>query len=200
MLEHLTPVVIQLPGAGRLPARVDTDDGKTLVVVLVLQPEERPAPIPERRGSLEWTTRRGLHRLSGTVHSDAHRPEVLRVVRDGDERVVQRRDAVRVEVVVDLEVQVAGSEERAETNTLDVSSGGFLMRDPLDLELETVIDVELRVEPTPIRGRAVVVRERRRGEKGVRFEEMHPDDRHRLVRFIAERQRLELKVARERLR
>jgi hypothetical protein len=200
-LEHRTPVAVLLTGAGKdpLPARVDTDDGTMLTLVLVLPPEQRAMPIPERRCSVEWTTRKGLHRVSGSVSSADPHPEVLHVVRDGDERVVQRRDAVRVEVVVDAVVTVVGAEARAETNTLNVSGAGLCIRDPLDLDLNAVIDVELLIEPEPMRARCVVVREVRPGEKGVRIYEIGPDDRHRLTRFVAERQRLELKVARERL-
>jgi hypothetical protein len=202
-LEHRAPVAVLLTGSGSdpLPARVDTDDGTVLTVVLVLRPEQRAFPVPVRRCSVEWTTRNGLHRVSGTVSSVDPRPEVLHVVRDdGSEQVEQRREAVRVEVVVEAAFTVVGAEDRAETNTLDVSSAGLCIRDPLDLDVNVVIDVELRIAPAPVRARAVVVRARRPGEKGVRIEEIGPDDHHRLARFVVERQRLELKVARERLR
>ncbi len=199
--EHNAAVTVQLGAAGDLPGRVDHDDGEVLTLV-VLPREGATVALPDEVGvTVEWTTRRGLHRMAGTAMRDPARPEVLRVRRDAV-KVVQRRDAIRVEVVVRATVTVVDGEiPPFATNTLDLSITGLSLRDPAELAEGAVVDVDLAIAPDepPVHVRGVVVRTPRPGVKSVRTDAITPQDRHRLTRLISERQRRELLVARERL-
>lgn len=192
-------VVLRLPGAGTaLPARVDevADDVVTLVLS---QPPDRADAYHDLHAVVEYTTPRGVHRLSGALARTDGAPEVVEVHRDGHDDVVQRRDYVRVDALMPVRLTISDPVRgAAHTTTLNISGGGLLFLDPLDLPHDALIDIEVEVAPgaAPVRARGRVVREVGHDAKGVQIESIAPDDRERLIRYVTERERLAMRIAR----
>ena len=191
-------VSVQLPLHGELPAIVEAeDDAAVLLSLAVRAPKglERALARPVR---VECSTPRGVQRVTGVAHWDPARPDELRVQRESEE-LIQRREAVRVDAVVPgLLIAVEGQSARAATTTVNVSGTGLLVRDPLGLAIGERVRLELELEagarPVAVEGR--VVRDAGADAKGLQFEAVSRGDQDRLARFIAERQRAELRIGR----
>jgi hypothetical protein len=191
-------VVLHLPGqdAG-VPALVDAADEEALTLVLALSPA---AGAGSRDGAavVEYTTPRGVHRVSGVLRP-GEAPEVVRVDRHGPDDVVQRRDFARVDAAVPVSLTVSDPVRgAAHTTSLNVSAGGLLFCDPLGLPAGAVVEIEIGLAPgaAPVHARGRVVREAGEDAKGVRIDLIARDDRERLVRFVTERERLARRIAR----
>lgn len=192
-------VVLHLPdGTTSLPARVDEADDEVLTLILTAPPGG-PDALRDRSAIVEYTTPRGVHRVSGAIdRGDA--PEVVRVRRDGLGDVVQRRDFVRVDAAIPVAVTVTDPiRGAAHTTSLNVSAGGLLLSDPLGLPSGAAVAIEIELSPgsAPVLAHGRIVREVGEGAKGVRIELIARDDRERLVRFVVERERHALRIARE---
>ena len=194
-------VVLRLPGADEsLTARVD-DVADDVVTLILSQPPASSEAFHDLHAVVEYTTPRGVHRLSGALARTRDSPEVVKVRRDGNDDVVQRRDYVRVEAAMPVRLTISDPVRgKAHTTTLNISGGGLLFLDPLDLPHGSVIEIEIEVAPgsSPVRARGRVVREVGQDAKGVQIEAIHADDRERLIRYVTERERLALRIARER--
>jgi hypothetical protein len=191
-------VTLHLAVVGDLPALVETEDARSIVVSLAVRPPAELARAVQRPVRIECMTPRGIQHVTGTASWDAARPEELRIVRESDE-LVQRRNAVRVQAVVPALLVVAdGGGARATTTTVNLSGTGLLLVDPLDLELGATVRVELELEAgaRPVVVEGPLTREGGRGMKGMRFDIVAREDEQRLARFIADRQRAELRIAR----
>jgi hypothetical protein len=191
-------VTVDLAILGELPAVVEAEDDVSVVLSLALRPpdglDRAVARGPVR---VECISPRGIQRITGTAAWSPASPEELRVTRD-DVAIVQRRDTVRVEAVVAATVAEAGRAASAETTTLNLSGTGLLLRDPLELAVGTHVRVLLTMEdggaPVAITGR--VVREFGTSDKGIHIDAISREDQNRLTRFITERQRAALRIAR----
>ena len=90
-----------------------------------------------------------------------------------------------------------GDSARATTTTVNVSTTGLLVRDPLDLAPGTGVRLELELEaggpPVVVDGH--IIREAGPGVKGVHFDGLDSRGQQRLARFIFERQRAALRTA-----
>ncbi len=191
-------VILRLPADNReIAAKVDEDDGD--IITLVLSSAEETIRW-DGRAVVEYTTPRGVHTVTGELTGTGESPEVVRIRRD-EYDVIQRRDFVRVDAVVPLQVTIDDPVKGAiATTTLNVSAGGVLLQDPLGLPFECVVDLELQLEPgaPPVRARGRVVREVTPDVKGVQIDSIARDDRERLVRYVTERERMAARVARGR--
>jgi len=194
-------VVLHLPGAdAEFQARVDDADDEVLTLVLTTPPAGVDG-LRDKPAVVEYTTPRGLFRLSGAISGKGEEPGVLRVRRDGHDDVIQRRDFVRVEAVMPLQVTITDPlRGAAHTTTLNVSAGGVLVQDPLGIPAGSAVDLELELVPgqPPVRAQGRVVREAGEDAKGVQIESIAHADRERLVRYVTERERHALRVARGR--
>lgn len=197
-LARAQPVQVHFEGGATLPALVDDDDDEVLTLVLSVAPEAKL--VRDRRVTVEAASQRGVVRVFGTVRGDAARPELLRLRRDEAE-VVQRRDNVRVEAALPVAVVRVGKlKVRRETETVNVSVSGLLLRDPLGLPLGLPLEVELALDPAspPLLLEGTAVRAGGGELKGIHFGELSPADEDRLLRFVTDRQRLALQMARRR--
>jgi c-di-GMP-binding flagellar brake protein YcgR len=192
-------VAIRLPYVGTLPATVEEASAQALVVTLAV-PDSR---VPRLHGSevaVESTTPRGIQRFTGRLN--VRTGELLEIVLMGDAERIQRREWARVSAAVP--VRIAPVEDRSiaggETTTLNVSGGGVLIRDIWRLPLGLDVRLELVIDPAlpPVRALARVVRDGGPDQKGLRFEDLAPPDAERLMRFVRERERHELRLARGR--
>jgi len=193
-------VVIRLPdGTTELDAKVDAADEETLTLVLSSPPAA--GALRDRAAIVEYTTPLGVYRLSGEISAPAGDPDVVRLHRDGHSDVVQRRDFKRVDAVMPIQVTLAHPVRGSlRTTTLNVSGGGLLVQDSLGLEPGTRVDITLEIAhgSAPVRAIGRVVREVGPGEKGIEIEGIASEDRERLVRYVTERERLALRIARGR--
>ena len=192
-------VVLRLPdGDTELPAQVDDASEESVTLLLSALPSEVVEQLRNSPAVVEYTTPLGVYRLSGEIAAAGEDPEIVRLRRDGHDDVVQRRDFVRVDAVVPLQVSLPGG--AAKTLTLNVSGGGLLVQDPVGLEPGTRIDLNLELAhgAPPVRATARVIREVAPGETALEIVGIANEDRERLVRYVTERERMALRIARGR--
>jgi PilZ domain len=189
-------VSVHLDSVGDLPAVVESEDEGTIVVSLAVR---RPPGFERALGrpvGLQCVSARGIQRVTGAAKWDAARPDELRIARDTS-KVIQRRDAVRVDAAVPaLLIVEQGDAVRATTTTVNVSTTGLLVRDPLELAPGTPVRLELELEAggPPLALDGQIVREAGPGAKGVHFDAVDNRGQQRLARFIFDRQRAALRT------
>lgn len=189
-------VTVQVAVVGELPAVVETEDERDIVLALATKVPPGLDRMLDRPVRVECVTPRGIQRVTGTATWNAASPDLLSIRRDSDD-LIQRRDTVRVQAVVPAKLTVVeGDKATAETTTLNVSATGLLLRDPLGLALGVAIRVELALDDGPMVLTGKIVREGAQDEKGVHIDEISRPDQNRLTRYITERQRAELRIAR----
>ena len=166
-------VSVRLPYVGALPATVEATAGGRVTVALAV-PDNRVLRLDGSEVAVESTSARGI----------------------------QRREWARVGTVVPIRVEPVDEPdvEAGETMTLNLSGGGVLINDPWRLPLGIDTRVEITIEPSqpPVRALARVVRDAGPERRGLRFDDIEPQDSERLMRYVRERERAELRMARGR--
>ena len=192
-------VTVRLPHVGALPATVERATPDTLTVTLAVR-DPRLERLNGAEVAVESTTARGIQRFNGTL--SVRDGETLDILLTGGAERIQRREWARVSAAVPIRVAPIGDDTipGGETTSLNVSGGGVLIRDVWRLPLGLDVRVELVIDPSqpPIRALARVVRDGGPDQKGLRFEDVSPPDAERLMRFVRERERIELRVSRGR--
>jgi hypothetical protein len=194
-LEPAKHVKVKLPGGDALPAAVDEVDDASITVALLLKAHQPLSAFRERGATVEYADKRGLHKVRCTVVREA--PGDRLILTREPEDVVQRRDYFRVEAYAPLKVVTREESPRTlETSTHDLSGGGMLIADPLQIPAETMLDLQVTVgpgDPVVCVGRVI----RNTGDKrtAVQILEIGQADRQALMRYITERQRAALRVA-----
>jgi hypothetical protein len=197
-------VTVLLAQIGGLPAVVEAEDDDAVLVSLAVRAPAGFERVLDRPVRLECVSARGIQRVTGYATWSPEKPEQLSIARESAEEL-QRREAVRVQavapaVVTVLELPPGGADgstpARLETTTLNLSTTGLLVRAG-DLPPGTRVRVELALEQPepPLVLSGVVVREIR-DERGIHIDDMSRSDQNRLSRYITEKQRLELRMAR----
>jgi hypothetical protein len=198
LLEHGEQVAVVLPHIGSLPATVEKTAGATVMVVLSI-PDDRVKRLDGQEVAIEKSTGRGIQRFLGAMSVSGKRGELLTITVRGEAERVQRREFVRVPAIVPVKVRSLDKGVTAgDTTTVNVSGGGVLIKDLWALPMGTDVRIELQIAPNgePIRALGRVVRYESEAEKGIRIEDMSRPDEDRLVKFIRERERAELRLAR----
>jgi PilZ domain-containing protein len=193
-------VQLRLQHVGTLPATVDSIAASTVAVVLAV-PDARVRRLAGTEVTLEWTTGRGVQRLLGRLEVGPNDgADVARIAVHGDVERIQRREWARVEAIVPIRVRGIDEDIGGETSTLNVSGGGVLVKDLWRMPLGLDVRIEIEVEPGASRITALgrIVREAATDQKGVRIDDISADDEARLVRFVRERERAALRMARGR--
>jgi len=180
---------IDVPDVGSLPALVELDADHA-TAVLLLRTVHALDDVVGRQVAIDVATSRGL------LHCDAR----VAGVRDGEvldlevaahRELIQRRDFARVDAV--LEATVAPGIAAAAVN---ISGSGAVLSARGGLAPGDAIELSLKLAPHEppivISGRVV----RRAGENehlwAIHFEHVHQADRERIVRYVFERQRIEI--------
>lgn len=192
-------VMVQLPHIGALPATVEGSTAGAITVVLAV-PDDRVGRLAGQEVAVERTTSRGVQRYPGHLRVAGARDELLTVTLSGAVERVQRRDWARVGATVTVRVEPLDVGIAAfETLSVNVSVGGVLVRDTRRVPLGTDVRVELELgADAPVRCLGRVVRDAGADLKGIRIDDMGRDDEERLMRFVRERERAELRLARGR--
>jgi hypothetical protein len=191
-------VSVELAILGELPAVVESEDEQSVVVSLVVRPPRGLDRAVERGPvCVECVSARGIQRVTGTAVWRPSAPDQLRITRE-DDAVIQRRGTVRVGAVLPASITDSRTAKRVNTTTFNVSATGLLFRDPLALPVGSQVRVVLSLEDGgAIAAAGRVVREAGQDAKGVHVDEIAREDQDRLMRFITERQRAELRIARD---
>ena len=191
-------VSVVLPHVGALPARVELVKGTTVNVVLAV-PDDRVRRLDGQGAAIEKTSGRGIQRFNGTLSVAGKAGELLTIAVHGEAERVQRRNFVRVSAVLPITVvSLEKGVSAGQTTTVNVSGSGVLITDKWALPLGLDVRLELQLEPgVPLlRALGRVVRYSSDTEKGIRIEDMTRADEDRLIKFIRERERAELRLAR----
>jgi c-di-GMP-binding flagellar brake protein YcgR len=188
-MTHARRGSIEVPDVGSLPALVDVEAGHATAVLLVRTLHVLD-DVVGRQVAIDVATSRGL------LHYEAR----VAGVRDGDvldlevatpRELIQRRAFARVDAL--LQVTVASGVATAAVN---ISGSGVVLSAREGLAAGDAIDLTLWLSPheppIAISGRVI----RQVGEDthhwAVHFEHVHEADRERIVRFVFDRQRVEL--------
>jgi c-di-GMP-binding flagellar brake protein YcgR len=190
-------VRVVFPHVGGLPGTIDGADGAAVIVALAV-PDDRVPKLAGREVGVEWVTGRGIQRLFGTLVVESS--ECVRVVVAGEAERIQRRSWARIDAVAPITVRGIDEPVGGATTTLNVSGGGVLVKDLWNLPLGTDVRIELEAEPgkPPIRALGRVVREAAKDEKGIRIDSIGREDEERLIRYVRDRERAALRMARGR--
>jgi PilZ domain len=191
-------VSVVLAHVGSLPATVEAVTDASVTVVLTV-PDDRVRRLQGQTAAVEKTSGRGIQRLSGTLSVAGKAGELLTIAVQGEAERVQRRSFVRVSAVVPINViSLEKGVSAGETTTVNVSGSGVLITDKWRLPLGIDVRLELHLEAgaPPLRALGRVVRYSSDTQKGIRIEDMARADEDRLIKFIRERERAELRLAR----
>jgi hypothetical protein len=197
-LEPGEQVAVVLEHIGALPATVESITGAAVKIVLAV-PDDRVKRLKGRLVAIEKTSGRGIQRFSGILSVSGAKDELLTVVLEGDSERVQRRNFVRVPAVVPIKViSLEAGVTAGDTTTINVSGSGVLVKDKWRLPLGIDVRIELQLDPAgePLRALGRVVRYSSDDEKGIRIQDMPRADEDRLIKFIRDRERAELRLAR----
>jgi hypothetical protein len=190
-------VQLSLPHVGLLPATVSAVEPGAIVLVLAVK-DARVKRLAGQEVAVEYKTGRGIQRFGGILQIDSG--ETLRVVMQGEVERVQRREWARIEAILPIKLKAIDEPIEGETQTLNVSGGGVLIKDKWNMPLG--IDVRIELQPEgggePIRALGRVVRVASPEEKGIRIDSISREDEERLVRLVRERELAALRMARGR--
>jgi c-di-GMP-binding flagellar brake protein YcgR len=200
LLANGEQVSVVLPHVGGLPATVESMRGQAVTLVLAVA-DDRVKRLNGARVAIEKTSGRGIQRFNGTLAVAGKAGELLTVTLEGEAERVQRRSFVRMPAILPIKViSLEKGVKAGDTTTINVSGSGVLIKDKWRLPMGIDVRIELQLEPggEPLRALARVVRYQSEEEKGIRIEDMARTDEDRLIKFIRERERAELRVARGR--
>ena len=194
-LEPGKHVTVRLPGGDSLPAHIEEADEKSVTVALLLKAHMTLSLFRDRVARVEYADKRGLHKYSCTI-VDALPGDRLRLSHEPED-VVQRRDYFRVEAYAPLTIVTREEQPRTlETSSHDLSAGGMLIADPIEIPAETLIDIQIKIDPgVPLSAVGRVIRNTGDKKTAVQIMEIAPGARQQLMRYITERQRAALRVA-----
>ncbi len=193
-------VSVRLQYVGALPATVEAVAPGLLTVALTV-PDNRVNRLEGTEVAVECTSSRGIQRFGGRLVLRG-RSDVFDIEVGGDMERIQRREWARVGTVVPIRVEIVDEPdlEGGETSTLNLSGGGVMILDPwrLPLGIDARVEIVIDAGQPPVRALARVVRDAGPQHKGLRFDDIEPQDSERLMRFVRERERAELRMARGR--
>jgi hypothetical protein len=192
-------VSVRLPHVGSIPGTVETVRGDAVHVVLAVR-DVRAKRVLGSEGAIELASPRGLQRWPARL-DEVSNTGVLLMRLTGDVVKIQRREWARVPAALKIFVKVIDDPKLGggDTMTLNISGGGVLINDPwrLPLGVDVRVQIELSEDEEPLRALGRLVREVPIEKKGIRFEDMSREDAERLLRFIRERERAQLRIARD---
>jgi hypothetical protein len=192
--ERSESVTLATSDGTHIPARV-VESAPGEVTIAITMPTKPLTPQQLAGLVLEYNNERGRARLQGNfTMPDPSDPDLLRIEAPSTAEVLQQRNFVRVGVARPVTVYGGGG-EKIETFTVDISGGGFLLAGPDTLSLKQEINFKLSIVngEVPVTGTGTVVRLDNQGRRGVMIDKISDFDRRRLVRFLFECQRNQIR-------
>ena len=191
--------MISPTGASISALASDVDTGTTVVQFLREQGDVA-SELANGSVAIQYVTRRGICRIDGVAHRTAD-PGAIRVDHTGRVELIQRREFVRVDAMIPvtyLPVSVGGW--LAETTTINVSGGGFMISGREGLRIDEHCTFTLHLdgerESGPLECDGQVVRETS-GGLGISITAIDEDERERLIRWVFARERLSRQIVRD---
>jgi len=167
--------------AAPVGARVEKLDGASLTLVPL-------GPLPAAgAGRLHFTNKRGVCSVDGVLSTGPGGKLTFR--REGRAQLIQRRDHVRVAATVSVTYSPDGT-RRAESYTLDVSGGGFVLGHAPGLDIGGTTHFTLHLDDEPLEVFGTAVRRTDRGGLAINIDVIAPGARERLIHWIFRRERL----------
>lgn len=195
-LPKLNERIFVVLGDIRLASRVEGTRGGDIVMVA---PPSRNGihvtPLTGEAVSIEWTTGRGLFRGEGIIMAKGDENSLIWIRLDASS-IAQRREHIRVDMIVDIELTQASGLPVAGA-TLDLSGGGMRARMPLDLVAGEQVDFSILLpDEQPVHGIAEVIRGTEGTGYAFRFISVRPADRERVIRYVFAEHRREFATVR----
>ena len=185
------------PSGASIVARVrEADETSTLLSF----EENENSPVSALAGghvAIQYTNRRGVCRVDGA----AGRPQgvtLLRVEHTSEVQLIQRREFVRVDAILPVTYRPMGMTGwTAETTTINVSGGGFMISGRQALRMDQVMEFTITLdgdkEQGPLDVVGKVVREMP-GGLGIEITQIEERERERLIRWVFARERLSMQM------
>jgi hypothetical protein len=147
--------------------------------------------------AIQYVTRRGVCRIDGVAHR-AKVEGAIRVNHTGSVELIQRREFVRIDAMIPVRYLPLGKGGwTAETTTINVSGGGFMISGREGLRMDEVceftLDLDGERESGPLVVDGQVVRETA-GGLGIQIVAIEEDERERLIRWVFSRERLSRQI------
>ncbi|HWI06858.1 MAG TPA: PilZ domain-containing protein [Solirubrobacteraceae bacterium] len=184
---------IAVPEVGSIPALVELDATSHATAVLLVHPLRALDDVVGTQVGIDVTTTRGVVHVDARVAA-VRDGEVLDLEVAGDRELIQRREYVRVDAVLDVAVASAGEPDGRTAIAVNISGSGAVVSQLEGLAPGDPVDLWLRLAaaepPVMVSGR--IVRETDQHLLAVHFEQLATADRERIVHYVFARQRLEL--------
>jgi PilZ domain len=187
-------VIVRTIHIGAIPGTVDAVGDRAVTVVLTVR-DDRFKRLLGHDIAVEISSGRGIYKHGGKLKGD--REGTLSIELTGEVERIQRREFVRVDAHVTVNVRGVDQPLGGETVTLDISGRGLRISDPWSLPLGLDVRVELLLpDGEPVKAFGRVVRAAAEDEKGISIDDLPRPDEDRLIRFIRERERQAMRAAR----
>lgn len=189
-------VTLVMPDGERLPARISSVEGGELLVLAMVRLDSSLTGERLQRIELEISAGQGIAHLGGTIAIEDG--ELLRFSSLHEIDVVQRREYVRVKASRQVLITLDGSSAAIESYSVDLSGGGMLVGGLDHVRVGERIGFRLATErdggiASQIVGTGRVVRSDPGGKRAIAFDSISEGDRRRLIKFLFECQREELR-------
>lgn len=194
-------VTISVPELEELVAVVEEAMDDALLVELVKAGAEPLPQVGQSEGVvIRHETPLGIFEARGSVTPRAPGGRRLQFQPDDDPSVIQRREYARVEADLPVTVvRTSGDGRPLTARTVNVSGGGVMVRGVGQLEVGERVSVSLWLDDNrrPLETPARMVRDVEPGVVGLLFDLIDEPARERLIRYVFERERENLRLGRE---
>jgi hypothetical protein len=189
------------PTGASIHARAFKVDADATVVEFLMNQGDVASELANGSVAIQYVTRRGVCRIDGVAHRTKE-AGAIRVDHTGQVELIQRREFVRIDAMVPvtyLPMGVGGW--TAETTTINVSGGGFMISGREGLRMDETCSFTLHLdgerEAGPLECDGQVVRETA-GGLGISITVIEEEERERLIRWVFARERLSRQIVRDR--
>jgi hypothetical protein len=189
------------PNGASINGRVHDVDAQATVIEFLHGQKDPAAELANGSVAVQYTNRRGVCRIDGIAHRTKY-AGAIRVDHTGKVELIQRREFVRIDAMVPvtyLPLGVGGW--TAETTTINVSGGGFMISGREGLRMDEFCTFTLQLdgerEAGPLECDGQVVRETA-GGLGISITLIDEEERERLIRWVFARERLSRQIVRDR--
>ena len=183
---------------GELHSRVEDelDDGTIMIAQPSTEEKEDVPVLTASHVRLEWQLKSGIARQSATVVRHVGIASLI-VQPVGDVVIIQRRDYLRIDVLLTVFIETHLGED-ARGTTIDLSGGGMRAMVPIELEDDQIIDVTIVLpgDEGEIRAKAHTIRTVAEDTYAFGFREIREAERERVIRFVFQRQQSMLRDGR----
>lgn len=185
------------PSGASISARADEVNDAATVVHFQRAQGDVASELANGAVAIQYVTSRGVCRIDGVAHR-VKEAGAIRVDHTGKVELIQRREFVRIDAMVPVRYRPMGAAGwTAETTTINISGGGFMISGREGLRENDVCTFTLELDGEREAGELViqgqVVRETP-GGLGIRILEIEDEERERLIRWVFARERLSRQI------